>query len=102
MWKGIRFVGPEQVFLARYPSLDAPPLRPVQLTPEEQQNLAGHAWVTRSELLALPERRPGDPRRRDRVPPPHLAPLPALTPSLAPVAALTSPLGAALTRPARS
>jgi 8-oxo-dGTP pyrophosphatase MutT (NUDIX family) len=54
IWKGIRFVGTEQVFLALYPSLDAPPLRPVKLTPGEQQNLAGHAWVTRPELLALP------------------------------------------------
>jgi len=54
VWKGIRFVGTEQVFLALYRSLDAPPLRPVKLTPGEQQNLAGHAWVTRSELLALP------------------------------------------------
>jgi 8-oxo-dGTP pyrophosphatase MutT (NUDIX family) len=55
IWKGIRFVGTEQVFLALYPSLDAPPLRPVKLTPGEQQNLAGHAWVTRPELLALPQ-----------------------------------------------
>jgi 8-oxo-dGTP pyrophosphatase MutT (NUDIX family) len=54
VWKGLRFVGPEQIFLALYPALDAPPLRPVHLTPGEQQNLAGHAWVTRSELLALP------------------------------------------------
>jgi 8-oxo-dGTP pyrophosphatase MutT (NUDIX family) len=54
IWKGIRFVGTEQVFLALYPLLDAPPLRPVKLTPGEQQNLAGHAWVTRAELLALP------------------------------------------------
>jgi 8-oxo-dGTP pyrophosphatase MutT (NUDIX family) len=54
VWKGIRFVGPEQFFLARYPSLDAPPLRPLQLTPGEQQNLQGHAWVSRSELVALP------------------------------------------------
>jgi 8-oxo-dGTP pyrophosphatase MutT (NUDIX family) len=54
IWKGIRFVGTEQVFLALYPSLDAPPLLPVKLTPGEQQNLAGHAWVTRAELLALP------------------------------------------------
>jgi 8-oxo-dGTP pyrophosphatase MutT (NUDIX family) len=54
IWKGIRFVGTEQVFLALYPLLDAPPLRPVKLTPGEQQNLAGHAWVTRPELLALP------------------------------------------------
>jgi 8-oxo-dGTP pyrophosphatase MutT (NUDIX family) len=54
IWKGIRFVGAEQVFLALYPWLDAPPLRPVKLTPGEQQNLAGHAWVTRPELLALP------------------------------------------------
>ena len=54
VWKGIRFVGPEQFFLARYPSLDAPALSPVHLTPAEQQNLQGHAWVSRSELLALP------------------------------------------------
>ena len=54
IWKGIRFVGTEQVFLALYPSLEAPPLRPVHLTPGEHQNLAGHAWVTRPELLALP------------------------------------------------
>jgi 8-oxo-dGTP pyrophosphatase MutT (NUDIX family) len=54
VWKGIRFVGPEQFFLARYPSLDAPPLSPLHLTPGEQQNLQGHAWVWRSELLVLP------------------------------------------------
>jgi 8-oxo-dGTP pyrophosphatase MutT (NUDIX family) len=54
VWKGIRFVGPEQFFLARYPTLDAPPLRPAQLTPAEQQNMAGHSWADRCTLLTLP------------------------------------------------
>jgi 8-oxo-dGTP pyrophosphatase MutT (NUDIX family) len=51
VWKGIRFVGPEQFFLARYPSLDAPPLRPARLTALEQQTLLGHSWTDRSTLL---------------------------------------------------
>ena len=54
VWKGIRFVGPEQFFLARYPSLDSPTLRPAQLTPGEQQTLLGHTWVSRSALPTLP------------------------------------------------
>jgi 8-oxo-dGTP pyrophosphatase MutT (NUDIX family) len=54
VWKGIRFIGPEQFFLARYPSLDAPPLEPVMLTAGEQSTLVGHAWVARSGLPALP------------------------------------------------
>ena len=54
VWKGIRFVGPEQFFLARFPNLDAPPLRPASLTPSEQQNLLGHSWADRPTLLTLP------------------------------------------------
>ena len=72
IWKGIRFVGTEQVFVALYPSLDAPPLRPVKLTP-------GGAAEPRRPRLGDPGRAarpapggPGDPRRRHHRPPPHL------------------------------
>jgi 8-oxo-dGTP pyrophosphatase MutT (NUDIX family) len=54
VWMGVRFVGPEQFFLARYPAVEAPPIHPARLTPGEQQDLRGHAWVSRSELAELP------------------------------------------------
>jgi 8-oxo-dGTP pyrophosphatase MutT (NUDIX family) len=52
-WKGRRFVGPEEFFLARYP-VPRPALGRDGLMPDEQQDLAGHAWLTRDELAALP------------------------------------------------
>jgi 8-oxo-dGTP pyrophosphatase MutT (NUDIX family) len=54
VWNGKRWVGPEQFFLARYPSLSAPSLAPAQLTPGEQQTLVRYEWVDRPSLAALP------------------------------------------------
>jgi 8-oxo-dGTP pyrophosphatase MutT (NUDIX family) len=59
-WNGLRHVGPEQFFLARYP-VDAPDVRRDGLLPDEQANIVEHAWVPWIELTKL-----------DRLEPPHL------------------------------
>ena len=52
-WKGRRFVGPEEFFLARYAE-PRPALSRDALMPDEQRALAGHAWLTPDELAGLP------------------------------------------------
>lgn len=61
-WKGRRYVGQEQFFLARFTE-ERPALVRTGLLPDEEAELDTHAWVARSGLAALP----------DRVEPPHLA-----------------------------
>jgi 8-oxo-dGTP pyrophosphatase MutT (NUDIX family) len=55
IWNGRRFVGPEPFFLARF-AAPAPALDGAGLQVDEQQNFAGHAWLTRAEIGALTER----------------------------------------------
>lgn len=69
-WNGRRYVGSEHFFLARF-TLDGPAPVRTGLLPNEQTALLGHAWVSRPELVELP----------DRVEPPHLA---AVVAALAP------------------
>jgi 8-oxo-dGTP pyrophosphatase MutT (NUDIX family) len=54
-WNGKRFVGPEPFFLARYPDLVAPEISRAGLLPDEQLNLRGHYWLSRTEIAALIE-----------------------------------------------
>ncbi|GAA3952765.1 NUDIX hydrolase [Actinoplanes auranticolor] len=51
-WKGQRFAGPEEFFLARYAG-SRPPLGREGLMPDEQEILAGHAWLSPAELGGL-------------------------------------------------
>lgn len=53
-WKGTRYVGIEQFFVARFGG-DRPPLTRTGLLPDEQVNLDTHAWVPWAELAALPD-----------------------------------------------
>ena len=55
VWKGRRWVGPEQFFLARYAG-DEPELRRDGLLDYEQAELDRYAWVPWDELTALPDR----------------------------------------------
>jgi 8-oxo-dGTP pyrophosphatase MutT (NUDIX family) len=56
-WKGQLFTGPEEFFLARYPTAE-PELTRAGLMPDEQEILTGHAWLTPAELAALPGLQP--------------------------------------------
>ena len=58
-WKGRQFTGPEEFFLARYPTAQ-PELDRAALTDDERETLAGHAWLTPAELAALPGVQPPD------------------------------------------
>ncbi|MFJ9472740.1 NUDIX domain-containing protein [Streptomyces caniferus] len=60
-WKGMRYVGSEDFFVARFTEERPSPVR-VGLLPDEQINLDSYAWVLWSDLDSLP----------DRVEPPHL------------------------------
>ncbi|MET7425098.1 NUDIX domain-containing protein [Dactylosporangium sp. NPDC005555] len=60
-WKGTRYVGIEQFFVARFAG-DRPPLVRTGLLPDERQTLDTHAWVAWQDLAALP----------DELQPPHL------------------------------
>ncbi|HWM07391.1 MAG TPA: NUDIX domain-containing protein [Actinophytocola sp.] len=51
-WKGVRWVGPEHFFLARFDD-ERPAVHRVGLLPDELANLRGHAWVSLAELAAL-------------------------------------------------
>jgi len=51
-WNGKRYVGTEPFFLARF-DVDAPALRADGLMEDERHNLAGHAWLSRTEIAAL-------------------------------------------------
>lgn len=54
-WKGRRYVGPEDFFVA-YFAVDRPSLTRTGLHPDEQVELHSHAWVSWSELTSLPDR----------------------------------------------
>jgi 8-oxo-dGTP pyrophosphatase MutT (NUDIX family) len=54
-WKGHRYVGPEQFFLARFDT-EEPAVRRDGLLPYEQDELERHAWVPWQELRAIPDR----------------------------------------------
>jgi 8-oxo-dGTP pyrophosphatase MutT (NUDIX family) len=58
-WKGQRFTGPEECFLARY-DVSRPPLAREGLMPDEQLTLAGHAWLTPAEFSGLAGLEPPD------------------------------------------
>jgi 8-oxo-dGTP pyrophosphatase MutT (NUDIX family) len=58
-WNGRSFSGPEQFFLARFPT-SQPALNRDGLMPDEQQALAGHAWLTPAELDGLAGLEPPD------------------------------------------
>jgi 8-oxo-dGTP pyrophosphatase MutT (NUDIX family) len=58
-WNGRRFTGPEEFFLARFDG-SRPALGRDGLMPDEQQALAGHAWLTPAELSGLPGLEPPD------------------------------------------
>jgi len=58
-WKGRRFTGPEEFFLARYPTARPEPGR-AGLMPDEQEILDGHAWLTPAEVAALSGLEPPD------------------------------------------
>jgi 8-oxo-dGTP pyrophosphatase MutT (NUDIX family) len=51
-WKGQLFTGPEEFFLARYPTA-APELDRAGLMPDEREILTGHAWVAPAELAGV-------------------------------------------------
>ncbi|MEV4137606.1 NUDIX domain-containing protein [Dactylosporangium sp. NPDC049742] len=53
-WKGTRYVGTEQFFLARFDA-ERPPLVRTGLLPHEQVTLDSHAWVPWSDLASLPD-----------------------------------------------
>jgi 8-oxo-dGTP pyrophosphatase MutT (NUDIX family) len=59
LWKGRRFTGPEEFFLARYATA-RPELGRAGLMPDEQDTLTGHAWLTPAEVAALPGLEPPD------------------------------------------
>jgi 8-oxo-dGTP pyrophosphatase MutT (NUDIX family) len=62
IWKGVRYVGTEPFFLARYVDVAPEPSR-AGLLLEEVRNLRQYAWFGADELAQLPE----------RLEPPHLA-----------------------------
>ncbi|NYF60078.1 NUDIX hydrolase [Micromonospora purpureochromogenes] len=69
-WKGMRYVGSEDFFVALFAE-EQPSLARTGLLPDEQVNLHSHAWILWSDLNSLP----------DRVEPPQLlAVLGALVP----------------------
>ncbi|PWK42652.1 NUDIX hydrolase [Actinoplanes xinjiangensis] len=55
VWKGTRFVGPEQFFTASFPTARPPVVRE-GLLPYEQSELLTHAWVAPADLAGLPDR----------------------------------------------
>ncbi|MEV4640175.1 NUDIX domain-containing protein [Actinoplanes sp. NPDC049548] len=59
VWKGRHFAGPERFFLARFPDA-RPALARDGLLADEQQELAGHAWVAIADLAGLPGLDPPD------------------------------------------
>ncbi|MFI5494063.1 NUDIX hydrolase [Actinoplanes sp. NPDC051859] len=59
VWKGSRLTGPEQFFLARYPT-SRPTLTGDGLLPYEREELLGHRWVPLDELPGLPDLDPPD------------------------------------------
>lgn len=69
-WKGTRYVGTEQFFVAYFAD-ERPPLLRTGLLPEEQANLHTHAWLAWSDLDSL----------SDPVEPPQL---PAVLDAMAP------------------
>ncbi|GGQ56611.1 NUDIX domain-containing protein [Streptomyces flaveolus] len=54
-WKGMRFVGSEDFFVARFAEEQPPPVR-TGLLPDEQVGLDSYQWVLWSELDLLPHR----------------------------------------------
>jgi 8-oxo-dGTP pyrophosphatase MutT (NUDIX family) len=54
-WNGLRHVGEEPFFLARFPT-HRPALTRAGLLPDERPNLRGHGWFTGAELADLPDR----------------------------------------------
>ena len=58
-WNGRHFTGPEEFFLARYPTARPEPDR-AGLMPDEREILDGHAWLTPAEVAALPGLEPPD------------------------------------------
>lgn len=54
-WKGSRFVGPENFFLACF-ATERPALTRTGLLPDEQITLHGHAWVGWRDLDGLSDR----------------------------------------------
>jgi 8-oxo-dGTP pyrophosphatase MutT (NUDIX family) len=58
-WKGVRWVGPEQFFLAEIEG-DRPELRLDGFMVDETQNFQRYAWLTRSELASLDGLTPPD------------------------------------------
>lgn len=53
-WKGVRYVGAEDFFVARFVE-ERPSLTRAGLLPDEQVNLDSHAWVLWSDLDSLPD-----------------------------------------------
>jgi 8-oxo-dGTP pyrophosphatase MutT (NUDIX family) len=51
-WKGVRWVGPEHFFLARFDH-DRPVILDEGLLPDEVVELRGHAWIPWDELATL-------------------------------------------------
>ena len=54
-WKGVRWVGPEHFFLARFDD-ERPAVHRAGLLPDERANLRGHAWVPLASLRRSPIR----------------------------------------------
>ncbi len=54
-WKGKRYVGREQFFVAFFAE-ERPPLVRTGLLPDEQVELDQHAWVAQPDLHTLPDR----------------------------------------------
>ncbi|MFF9352684.1 NUDIX hydrolase [Streptomyces sp. NPDC014734] len=54
-WKGVRFIGSEDFFMARFAEERPSPVR-TGLLPDERISLDSYAWVLWSELDALPDR----------------------------------------------
>ncbi len=53
-WKGKRYVGPEDFFVAHF-AADRPALTRTGLLPNEQVELHSHAWVSWTDLTSLPD-----------------------------------------------
>lgn len=53
-WKGQRYLGSEDFFLARFTG-ERPPLAREGLLPDERATLQGHAWVPWRDLGTLPD-----------------------------------------------
>jgi 8-oxo-dGTP pyrophosphatase MutT (NUDIX family) len=51
-WKGVRFVGPEHFFLARFDG-DRPEPRRDGLLEDEQRDLLSYAWLPQADLATL-------------------------------------------------